>query len=66
MYTNQSMSVRWKDSISNNFSISNAVCHNIVLSTLLFTFCIDMLLLGLGYHVGPIFAGSFGYADESH
>ena len=40
-----------------------------MLSPLLFTLYIDMLFiglqdLGLGCHVSPIFAGSFGYADD--
>ena len=71
MYKNQSMRVGWKDSLSDNFSIGNGVREGAVLSTLLFTLYIDMLSirlqdlgLGLGCHVGPIFAGSFGYADD--
>ena len=40
-----------------------------MLSPLLFTLYIDMLFirlqdLDLGCHIGPIFAGSFGYADD--
>ena len=63
MYTNQSMRVKWKGSLSDNFSIGD------VLFFLLFTLYIDMLFirlqeLALGCHVGPIFAGSFGYADD--
>ena len=69
MYTNQSMRVKWKDSLSDHFSIGNGVRQGAVLSPLLFTLYIDMLFirlqdLGLGCHVGPIFAGSFGYADD--
>ena len=40
-----------------------------MLSPSLFTLYIDMLFMrlpdiGLGCHVSPIFAGSFGYADD--
>ena len=69
MYTNQSMRVKWKDSLSDHFSIGNGVRQGAVLSPSVFTLYIDMLFirlqdLGLGCHVGPIFAGSFGYADD--
>ena len=69
MYTNQYMRVRWNDSLSNNFSIDNGVRQGAVLSLLLFTMYIDILFIclhdvGLDCHVGPIFAGSFGYADD--
>ena len=69
MYTNQSMRANWKYSLSDHFSIGNGVRKGAVLSPLLFTLYIDMLFirlqdLGLGCHVGQIFAGSFGYADD--
>ena len=69
MYTNHSMHVKWKGSLSDIFSIGNGVRQGAVLSPLLFTLYIDMLFirlqdLGLGCHIGPIFAGSFGYADD--
>ena len=69
MYTNQSMRAKWKDSLSDHFSIGNGVRQGAVLSPLLFTLYVNMLFirlqdLGLGCHVGPIFAGSFGYADD--
>ena len=64
MYTNQSMRVKWKDSLSDHFSIGNGVRQGAVLSPLLFTLFIRLQDLGLGCHVGPIFAGSFGYADD--
>ena len=69
MYTNQSMRVKWKYCFSDNVSIGNGVDQGAVLSPLLFTLYIDMLFirlqdLGLGCHIGTIFAGSFGYADD--
>ena len=71
MYTNQPIRVQWKDCLSENFSIGNRVRQGAVLPPLLFTLYIDnfMLLirlqdLGLGCHVGPIFAGSSEYADD--
>ena len=58
-----------EDSLSDHCSIGNGVRQGAVLSPLLFTLYIDMLFirlqdLCLGCHVGPIFAGSFGYADD--
>ena len=63
------MRVKWKDSLSDNFSIGNGVRQGAVLSPVVFTLYINMLFireqdLGLGCHVGPIFAGSFGCADD--
>ena len=67
MYTKQSMRVKWENSLSDNFSIGNGVRQGAVLFPLLLTLYIDIMLfiklheLGLGCHVRPIFAGSFGY-----
>ena len=47
MYTNQSMRVKWKDSLSDHFSIGNGVRQGAVLSPLLFTLYIDMLFIRL-------------------
>ena len=45
VYTNQSMRVKWKYSLSDNFSIGNGVRQCAVLSPLLFTLCIDMFFI---------------------
>ena len=37
MYTNQSMRVKWKDRLSDNFSIGNGVRQGAVVFPLLFT-----------------------------
>ena len=71
MYTNESMRVKWKDCLSDHFSIDNEVRQGAVFPPLLFPLYIDMLFLrlhalGLGYHVGPIFAGSCGYGNDVH
>ena len=47
MYTNQPMHVKWKDSLSDHFSIGNGVRQGAVLSPLLFTLYIDMLFIRL-------------------
>ena len=69
MYTNKSMRIRWKYSLSANLSIAHGVRRCTVLSPLLLTLYIDLLFIRLHdlvvcCHVGPIFAGYFGYADD--
>ena len=56
MYSNQSMRVKWEYSLSDNFSIGNGARMD-----KLFVRLHD---LGVEYHVVPILAGSFGYADD--
>ena len=63
------MRVQYKYSLSNHFSISNGVRQGAVLIPFLLTLYIDISRIrlhniGLGCHVGPIFAGSFAYADD--
>ncbi len=69
LYTNQSIRVKWGDSTSLLCSVSNGVKQGGVMSPILFTIYIDELLLRLSYaklgcHVGNIFCGAFGYADD--
>ena len=47
MYINKSMHVKWKDCLSDNFSIGSGIRQGTVLSPLLFTLYIDMLFLKL-------------------
>ena len=42
MYTNQSMRVKWKDSLPDNVSFGNGIRQTAVLSTLLFALYIDI------------------------
>ena len=68
-YQSQFMSVRWGDSLSAPFSVSNGVRQGGVLSPILFTIYLDDLLtglsnLGVGCFWGSIFAGALCYADD--
>ena len=68
MYTNQSMRVRWKGSLSDKFSIGHGVRQGAG-CPLYYSLYIYMLFIrlhdeGVGCHVGPIFAGSLAYADD--
>ena len=69
MYVNQKCYVKWANELSEPFSVANGVKQGAVISPLLFSIYIDSLFkelkqLGLGCHVGPTFAGAFGYADD--
>ena len=62
------MSVRWRESFSAPFSVSNGVRQGGVLSPILFTLYLDDLLvklsnLGVGCHWRSLFAGALCYAD---
>ena len=70
-YTDQSMRVRWKDSLFDNYSIGNGVRQGAVLSPLFFTLYIDMLLirlhdLGLGCHVVQYLMDPLDMSMTSH
>ena len=69
MYVNQKCHVKWANELSESFTVANGVKQGAVISPLLFSIYIDNLFielkqLGLGCHVGPTFAGAFGYADD--
>ena len=69
MYINQLVSIKWGNSESSQFSVTNGVKQGGVLSPLLFTIYTDMLFeqlshCELGCYVGTTFMGEFGYADD--
>ncbi len=69
MYLNQSIRVKWGNTCSDMFSVSNGVKQGGVMSPLLFTVYIDNLLIQLkdssyGCYIGIEFCGAFGYADD--
>ena len=69
MYTNQQMFVKWNDSISKFFDVSNGVKQGGVLSPILFCIYVDELLCelrksGYGCYIGNTYCGCLGYADD--
>ena len=69
LYTNQSIRVSWNGHISNSFTTSNGVKQGAILSPILFCVYMDVLLSKLensklGCHIGSLFCGSLGYADD--
>ena len=68
MYTNQSLCVKWDTEISRKFSLQNSVKQGGILSPIMFTVYMDVLLnlkkAILGCHIGDLFIGALGYADD--
>ena len=69
MYLNQSLRVKWQNSLSDSFKVLNGVRQGGVLSPILFCLYMDQLLTRLresqnGCYVGPHFSGAFCYADD--
>ena len=69
MYLNQCLRVKWNSNFSDNFDVINGVKQGGVLSPLLFCIYIDELFIRLrksriGCHIGNIYAGAVGYADD--
>lgn len=69
MHTDQLVRVRWNGILSDDFNVSNGVKQGGILSPILFSLYIDHLLVRIrnskiGCHVGNIFVGAIGYADD--
>ena len=68
-YCNQTMMVRWNDTLSEKFTVSNGVKQGGVLSPILFSLYLDSLIdelrsLNVGCHVNGLFVGAVVYADD--
>ena len=69
IYTCQSARIKWGETFSKEFSITNGVKQGGVLSPVLFSIYMDELFVSLyaskvGCHIGQQFMGAFGYADD--
>ena len=69
MYTRQSLRVKWGNTVSSEFTVSNGVKQGGVLSPILFAIYTDGLLkrleeTGVGCQMGSRFAGALAYADD--
>ena len=69
MYTSQTLCVHWGSVTSDSFTVLNGTRQGAILSPTLFACYVDGLfsrlsVLNVGCHVGPYFAGVFGYADD--
>ena len=69
MHIDQSVRVRWGNTFTSNFSVSNGVKQGGNLSPVLFTIYADFILSrlrsdGMGCRVGATFAGAIAYADD--
>ena len=69
IYIKQSCYVKWNSKKSGSFSIKNGVRQGTILSPCLFCVYLDSLLKtlrdsGLGCHIGGLYLGAVGYADD--
>ena len=69
MYRNQQCDVKWNSSYSHRFPVKNGVRQGAVSSPILFSVYINDLIVelreaGLGCHLGGLFVGCLGYADD--
>ena len=69
IHEEQQMCVRWNNSVSDYFTISNGVKQGGVLSPVLFSIYLDQLIvqlrhLGMGCYMNGLFTGIFIYADD--
>ena len=68
-YLVQKLCVKWNDTLSETFWVTNAVRQWGILSPLLFGVFIDELLdklqnSGFGCHIGHLYVGALGFADD--
>ncbi len=69
MYVNNQIRVRWKNAVSEPFGATNGVKQGSVLSPILFTFCLDDLIVeqednGDGCRIRMKYFGIVGFADD--
>ena len=69
MYTRQSLRVKWGNTVSSEFNVSNGVKQRGVLSPILFAIYTNGLLkrleeTGVGCHMGSRFTGALAYTDD--
>ena len=69
MYLNQTLCVRWGNSLSDSFTVSNGVKQGGVISPILFCVYMDGLISELkssqvGCWMGSVYAGTFVFADD--
>ena len=69
MYLNQTLRVRWGDTFSESFTVSNGVKQGGVISPIFYCVYMDELLSRLiesqvGCWMGSVYAGSWAYADD--
>ena len=69
MYTNQSLPIKWSNTLSDQFSVMNGVKQGGVSPPILFAVYTDGLLeslkqTGFGCHMGSCFTGALAYADD--
>lgn len=69
MYVNSQLRVKWRDKLSASFDATNGVKQGSVLSPILFTLCLDDLILELekrgdGCWIGHKYYGIVGFADD--
>ena len=69
MYLNQACCVKWNCRNSTDFTVSNGVKQGVVISPILFSAYMDISFKqlkynGIGCHIGPVYAGAFGYAND--
>ena len=69
MYLNQACCVKWNSKNSTDFTDSNGVKQDAVVSSILFSAYMDKLFKqlkhdGICCHIGPVYVGAFGYAND--